>query len=416
VTARYRWVILGVGAAGAGAFSALRMGLPALGPALRSEYGLSLPQVGFAFTAVAIGVMLTLVPWGALTDRIGERPVMGVGLAGTAVALTVTAYAPSYELLLVGLLVAGMFGSSSTGASGRAVMGWFGRDERGFALGLRQMALPLGGAIASIALPQLAGASGLRGAFLTLAGLCLVAAIAAVAFMRDAPPPDRPLPTVPAPPPTRDARLWRLGASGALLVVAQASMLGFIVLFLHDARGLSAGLAAGALAAVQVIGAGMRIVAGRRSDREGLRIAPIRRIALRNFALLAVLAALVGAPAAVLYPVLLFATVSTMSWNGLAFTAAAEISGRARAGPARSRQNTLRAVGVRRGRRGDLVGERVRRTRPRPARRRVRPAPARGRRGRAPRRARAAPGRAAGPGGILVTAGGPSRPLGALDG
>ena len=38
---RYRWVILGVGAAGAGAFSALRMGLPALGPALRDPYGIN---------------------------------------------------------------------------------------------------------------------------------------------------------------------------------------------------------------------------------------------------------------------------------------------------------------------------------------------------------------------------------------
>ena len=99
---RYRWVILGVGAAGAGAFSALRMGLPALGPALRDAYGLSLPQVGFAFTAVAVGVMLTLVPWGVLTDRIGERPVMGVGLAGCAAALAATAYAPGYGRLLVG--------------------------------------------------------------------------------------------------------------------------------------------------------------------------------------------------------------------------------------------------------------------------------------------------------------------------
>jgi predicted MFS family arabinose efflux permease len=207
------------------------------------------------------------------------------------------------------------------------------------------MALPLGGAAASIALPVLAGASGLQGAFLTLAGLCLVAAVAAVAFMRDAPPPDRPLPTIPAPPPTRDPRLWRLGAAGALLVAAQASMLGFIVLFLHDARGLSAGLAAGALAAVQVIGAGMRIVAGRRSDREGLRIAPIRRIAIRNFGLLALLAACAHAPGALLFPVLLFAAVSTMTWNGLAFTAAAEISGRARAGTAMSLQNTILAVG-----------------------------------------------------------------------
>jgi sugar phosphate permease len=345
VTSRYRWVILGVGAAGAGAFSALRMGLPALGPALRDEYGLSLPEVGFAFTAVAIGVMLTLVPWGVLTDRIGERPVMGVGLLGTAAALVVTAYAPGYGALLFGLLLAGMLGASSTGASGRAVMGWFGRDERGFALGIRQMALPLGGAAASVALPHVVDAGGLKGAFLTLAGLCLTAAIAAVAFMRDAPPPDRPLPTVPAPPPTRDPRLWRLGASGALLVAAQASMLGFVVLFLHDARGVSAALAAAALAALQLLGAGMRIVAGRRSDREGLRIAPIRRIALRNFALLALTAALVHAPGALLYPALTFTAVSTMSWNGLAFTAAAEISGRARAGTAMSLQNTILAIG-----------------------------------------------------------------------
>jgi sugar phosphate permease len=142
VTSRYRWVILGVGAGGAGAFSALRMGLPALGPALREAYGLTLPEVGFAFTAVAIGVMLTLVPWGVLTDRIGERPVMGIGLLGTAVALVLTAYAPGYGALLLGLLLAGMLGASSTGASGRAVMGWFGREERGFALGCRTSSTP----------------------------------------------------------------------------------------------------------------------------------------------------------------------------------------------------------------------------------------------------------------------------------
>src|SRR4051794_11701277 len=201
VSSRYRWVILGVGAAGAGAFSALRLGLPALGPALRDAYGLSLPQVGFAFTAVAIGVMLTLVPWGVMTDRVGERPVMGIGLAGTAVALVLTAYAPGYGALLAGLLLAGMLGSSSTGASGRAVMGWFAREERGFALGIRQMALPLGGAAAAIALPQLVGAGGLKGAFLTLAGLCLTAAGPAGAVHRDAPPPHRPPPGVPPPPP-----------------------------------------------------------------------------------------------------------------------------------------------------------------------------------------------------------------------
>jgi sugar phosphate permease len=161
VTSRYRWVILTTGAVGAGAFAALRMGLPSLGPALRSGYGLSLGEVGLVFAAIAVGGMLTLVAWGALTDRIGERPVMVLGLAGCALALTAAAYAPGYPTLLVALFVAGMLGSSATGASGRAVMGWFARAERGFALGIRQMALPLGGALASLTLPSLVGAHGL---------------------------------------------------------------------------------------------------------------------------------------------------------------------------------------------------------------------------------------------------------------
>ena len=238
-----------------------------------------------------------------------------------------------------------MFGASATGASGRAVMGWFARSERGFALGIRQMALPLGGALASLTLPSLIDARGLQAAFIALAGLSFTAAVAALALMRDPPPMPARRPAPVTTPPTRDARLWRLGAGGALLVCAQASMLGFIVLFLHDARDVSAPTAAAALGALQIVGALVRIVAGRRSDREGLRIAPMRRIAARNTALLVAVGALATGPGALLYPLLAFAAISTMSWNGLAFTAAAEISGRARAGTAMSLQNTLISVG-----------------------------------------------------------------------
>lgn len=347
MTSRYRWVILATGAVGAGAFSALRMGLPSLAPALRGEFGLSLGEVGLAFAAVTGGGMLTLVPWGALTDRIGERPVMASGLAGCAAALVGAALATSYAALLAALLVAGMFGSSATGASGRAVMGWFARSERGFALGIRQMALPLGGAVASLTLPSLIDAQGLDAAFVALAGLSLTAAVASVVLMRDPPASlgRRSESASAALSPTRDTRIWRLGAGGALLVCAQASMLGFIVLFLHDARAVGAATAAAALGALQIIGALVRIVAGRRSDREGLRIAPMRRIAARNAALLAAVGALATGPGVLLYPLLAVAAISTMSWNGLAFTAAAEISGHARAGTAMSMQNTLISVG-----------------------------------------------------------------------
>jgi len=346
---RYRWVVLGVGAFGAAAFAALRMGLPALTPAIREEFTLGLAQVGLVFTAVSVGVLIALLPWGVLTDRVGERPVMTVGLAGTGAALGAAAFAPTFATLLAGLLVAALFGASVTGASGRAVMGWFGRGERGLALGIRQMALPLGGALASFALPPIVGAGGLRGALLCVAGLTLTAAVAAALWLRDAPAPSPGSAAAEyaaaAPPPMTDVRQWRLGAGSALLVVAQTSLLGFLVLFLVDERDLSVTLAAALLGAAQLGGALARLAVGRSSDKADARVPLLRRIALRNAVLVALVAALAGAPGVLLYPVLAAACVSVMGWNGLAFTTAAELSGRVRAGTAMSLQNAIVSAG-----------------------------------------------------------------------
>lgn len=341
----YRWTILAVGMGAQMAVSALRQGLPSVGPALRSQFGLSLPELGVVFGAVSGGIVLTLIPWGALADRIGERWVISVGLIGTALGLVGAALAPSYGWLLVALLVAGMSGASATGASGRAVMGWFNRSQRGLALGIRQTGVPLGGGIAAVALPLIVAGASLRAAMLAMAGVCLVAAATAWRWMREAPPPPADRPAVVAPPPMRDRRLWRLATGSGLLVVAQSSILGFVVIFLHDERGWSAAAAAGVLAAMQVGGSVLRVLAGRWSDRREERVAPMRAMALGGSVLLLGSAALTGAAGELLVPVLVGAGVLSMGWNGLAFTAAAEMSGRERAGTAISVENTVLSAG-----------------------------------------------------------------------
>jgi sugar phosphate permease len=338
--------VLAVGAFGAAAFTGLRMGFPALGPELRDEFGLSLGEIGIAIAALSVGVMFTTVPWGMLTDRIGERPVMAGGLLATGLALVGLAFTTTFAGLLVGLLAVGALGASSTGASGRAVMGWFTRHERGFALGIRQMALPVGGGLGSIALPLLAGAGGLQAAFLATAGLVLTGALTAAVFMRDAPPSPAGAFVPDEPAPLRDRRILRLGLASGLLVCAQAAILGFLVLFLHDEKGVSAAFAAAMLATLQLLGAAGRIVAGRSSDREERRIQPMRRHGIAGAVLLVVTAVLTGAPTWLVVPLVLATGVSTMIWNGLAFTAAAEISGRAQAGTAMSVQNTMTSVGT----------------------------------------------------------------------
>ena len=341
---RYRWIVLAVGVAGTLVTGALRQGLPALGPAFRDTFDLSLAEVGLIFAALTAGVTIALVPWGWLADKVGERFVLAGGLVGTALALALAASADSYAALLAGLFVTGVFGASATGASGRAVMGWFGRSERGLALGIRQTAIPLGGAMAALSLPPIAIAAGLLEALLALAAFATVAAVVAVVWMREPPPPPADRPVVQAPVPSRDARIWRLGVGSGLFVIAQAVLIAFTVLFLESERGMSVAAAAAVLATLQLGAAVTRIAIGIRSDRVERRIVPMRHVGLAGAVLMGALAVAADAPLAVLLPLLVAAGVVTSSWNGLAFTAAAEMAGRARAGTAMGLQNTLVSV------------------------------------------------------------------------
>jgi sugar phosphate permease len=270
--------------------------------------------------------------------------VLTSGLAGASVALVAAAFAPSLAALTLALMIAGAAGGSVNAASGRAVMGWFAPDQRGLALGIRQTAVPLGGALAALVLPAAANAGGARAALLCLAFGCAATALAGAAGLREAPADaDGSMGDVGHP--LRDARMWRLSLGSGFLVFAQTSILAFVVLFLHGEHGLSAGEAAGFLALMQVLGAGLRVAAGRWSDHVGERVAPLLKLAFALSLALAVSAALVDAPLGLLLPALVSAGALSQSWNGLSFTAAAELAGRARSGAALGFQQTALAVG-----------------------------------------------------------------------
>jgi MFS family permease len=312
-----------------------------LAPELRSHYDLSLRQVGVVLGAQWVGTTLTLLPWGLLADRIGERLALVLGLTGCSAMLVGLAFAPSFAAVIVLLAAAGASGASVNSASGRAVMQWFAADERGLALGIRQTAIPLGGVIGAIVLPHL----GLEAAFLFLAGLVLVGAIAGGTLIRERVVEGVEPEAVPWT--LRDGRLWRLSFGTGLYLVAQIAITGFVVLFLHDDRGLSDAAGAAVLAAVQVLAVATRIGAGRWSDTLGTRIVPLLRIGVASFATVALVAVLVRAPLALLIPVLVVAGGLAMAWNGLSLTAAAELAGEARSGAAIGFQQTaLSMIGV----------------------------------------------------------------------
>jgi sugar phosphate permease len=340
---RYRWTILALGTVAQAAYSAAFLGIPVMAPQLRDEYGLSLTQTGVVLAAFSVGSIVTLLPWGLLADRIGERGVLATGLAAASVALGLAAFASGYASLVFLLVVAGGAGASVNAASGRAVMSWFRPSQRGLALGIRQTALPLGGAAAALTLPPIAEAGGTKAGFVVLAGASLATAIAGAAGLREAPPDDDP-PLGDVIDPLRDARMWGLAVGSGLIVLAQICIMSFTVLFLHGVRGLSTAAAAGVFAAMQLTGAAVRIAVGSWSDRVGTRIKPLVRLACGISLALALSAALTSASLALFVPAFLVAGTLSLSWNGLAFTATAELAGRSRAGAALGFQQTALAV------------------------------------------------------------------------
>jgi nitrate/nitrite transporter NarK len=338
--------VLAAGTVAAASNAAFVLGLPVILPNLREEFGLSLGEIGFLLAASWIGTTLTLLPWGLAADRFGERLALTVGLLGSAVFLASVAGVTSFGALVVLLGLAGASGAAVNSSSGRAVMSWFDASERGLALGVRQTAIPVGGVVGALALPWLVDAGGVEAAFLFLGALCAVGALVGALVLRgrvveDGIEPETVGRTL------ADRRLWRLSIGSGLYLYAQIAVLGFGVLFLVDEHGFSEQSAALVLAGGQVLGAVFRIGGGRWSDRMRMRVVPLRRAGVALAAAMLVTATLTGGPLGLLVPALVLAGGLSMAWNGLSFTAAAELAGAVRTGAAIGLQQTvLGASGV----------------------------------------------------------------------
>ena len=336
-----RWLMLAVSMAGQSAGSLFVNAAPFLIPYLHLERGLSLVEAGFVASAPTVGMMLTLIVWGAIVDRIGERRSMAIGLGLLTLGATAAAFSTSFVAIGAFLFLGGMGGASTNSASGRIVVGWFPPERRGTAMGIRQTAQPIGVGVAAILVPNLVDAYDLRTTLLAVAGICAMTTALVAALVVDPPRPSRAesegLGHL-ANPYTRDSRLWRIHLASTLLVVPQFTVWTFALVWLIDARGWSVLAASILVAATQVLGALGRIGAGWWSDRVGSRLGPMRTVAVAATATMLALGLLEGTALAIALVVI--ASVVTVADNGLAFTSVAEIGGPYWSGRALGTHNT----------------------------------------------------------------------------
>ncbi|RWE43008.1 MAG: MFS transporter [Mesorhizobium sp.] len=360
----HRWKVLGIGVAANAGFSATFSGIPATAVLLRQSYHLSNAELGLALGLLGLGVALSELPWGLLTDRWGDRRVLLIGLGATAAWLLAMAMLvvptrsgiPDVMLLAASLLVTGLLGGSVNGSSGRAIMAWFRENERGFAMSIRQTAVPLGGGLGALVLPSLALAFGFAAVFGLLAAASALSGFFAWRWLHEPPPAGEAHAILSdGPAPLRNIEVWRISTAIGLLCFPQVAVLTFASVFLHDFAGLGTTAISASLAAVQVGAMVMRVWSGRFTDRHGNRRQFLRLCsALSALAFVAIWVLVLAVPAlpasqslliAVLPLVLVVAGISVSAWHGVAYTELATLAGAGHVGTALSLANSFVFVG-----------------------------------------------------------------------
>jgi MFS family permease len=321
-----RAVLAGASAAQT-AVSLISYGLPAIGPDLRRHFGLSLTELGAVLTANLLGSGLALIVAGIAVDRYGSRAAAVVGTAVSTGGLVVAAVASSKAVLFAGLLVSGIGSAVVPIAGAGALFRVFPPARRAFALGVRQMAVPLAGTISAGAMPGLVALGGIRLALLFGAAALATTGIALAVVVEHEP--------FPAPARRQGVRtilrapgMLRLLVVAAFYIVVLQAMLVYTVPAAR-AFGLSAFAAGATYFVITATAMAARLVWGRVADRnEGARrsrtlfevgvVAAVGGV-LFTFALHAGAAALI--PAAIVF------AFGAFGWNALVYVSAGERSG-----------------------------------------------------------------------------------------
>jgi MFS family permease len=338
--ARLKYGILALVTSAQAGASVGQQALGSLGPFFAPAFNLDAAQLGVIFGAVVFGAATTTALAGIFVDAFGERKMILFSGATICFALLAAVSFRSYPWLVFWVGISGVGYAASTPAGGRAILLWFTRD-RGFAMGIRQMGVPIGGIVGAVLLPFLASAFDYRVALAAAGLLALLPAVAVAIYYRDPEEvvrrvrPRRELLASMASV-ARDPRLVLVTLTGMILIFGQSNMLTFLELSLVRDTNLTIALGAAALAVAQIGAASGRVMWGSASDRlfGGDRVVPLM---FASFALCAASLGVAHLPVGGVLPAFVLAFVLGLSgagWNGIFSTALAEIGGPERTGSA----------------------------------------------------------------------------------
>ncbi|WP_186207280.1 MFS transporter [Burkholderia gladioli] len=267
----YRWWVLFASTVTQLSAALASQGIGVWGSLAQQRFALTNTQLGLlaglANAVPAIGLLVI----GRLLDRYGERGPVFAGMVVLTIAMLLLGEVSGFALLIVAMLLIGVGYSPIQPGGSKAIYHWFPPTQRGFAMGIRQAALPLGGACAAALFPPLIRWQGWHVAMLVAAGCLAAGAGLFVVLYRNAVPSRRP--DGPARFSQRllqpmHRQVFRQVASiGVVMVAAQTAVSMFWILFVERHFGVSFFRGAELLVVVQMAGTVGRVALSALSDR-----------------------------------------------------------------------------------------------------------------------------------------------------
>lgn len=301
----------------------------------RDTFEISRTLVGVLVTVAMLGYTLNLFPSGAAVDGFGEKRVMFTGLLGLAVMAGLVGIAPSYATLLGAAFLLGAFYATAMPASNRGIVTSAPTGRAGLAMGLKQIGVTLGSALAALVVAAVAAVALWRWSFGVIAALGVGYALYFRATYHGSDGLGRwVLPDLAR---LRGNRAYLLLVlAGGFLGAGVFTTVGYTLLYANEAAGLSMAVAGIVLAGVQTTGSLGRLGAGMAADRlEGGHGAAIVTIALTVLAgLLCMALALGPLPQAVAVGLLLGVGLTTLGATGVYYSCLTEMVGAGEVGAA----------------------------------------------------------------------------------
>ena len=297
-------------------------------PLWAQAFGLTLTQSGALKSAFYAAMTAGQIPFGLVSERLGERRLLALGTLGTAVGWLLLAEADGFRALLLAVLAAGIGSSVQHPLASSLVSRAYRGDGSRAALGLYNFAGDAGKAVVPALLAIGIGIAGWRmsstSCGIAMAIVALGVHLSLQRFLRDETPttPTTPRATAPSGWGITDRRDFAL--LSAIAVIDASSRSGFLLLapFLMVEKGLPVEHAGFALMLIFAGGAAGKFACGFLAERLGT----IRTIVITEVVTALGIVAAIAAPMSVLWVLLAPIGLALNGTSSALYAAAGELA------------------------------------------------------------------------------------------